>query len=245
MAFAYFGSASNPADNGTNSGSTSVTPPGSMVEGQLVILVAQEKTSGGLAPIGLTTTGGQTWTQIGAGQIESDTIAVKMWFCRYNGTWSANPTVSSAGTAMTLVMHVFDPTSSTQKFFVDKAYRVDAFSSPGPGVATTITGITTLNPSTVTIGIWFVKDNPTWGSISGTGWVTTGSAQYRNSASSDQCCTFGHNIQTSVGTTADASKTMGALNKNSGYTVIFSIQETTVSVKVLGKVKVLGNVKVL
>jgi hypothetical protein len=61
MAITYYGSASRPADNGTNtSNPTAVTPPGGMLAGDLVLMIAQRRASSGT--LAISNAGGQSWT---------------------------------------------------------------------------------------------------------------------------------------------------------------------------------------
>jgi len=63
MAITYFGSASTPVDNGTNTANpTIVTPPANMQDNDFVIIIAcSADTSGTLA---ISETGGQAWTAL-------------------------------------------------------------------------------------------------------------------------------------------------------------------------------------
>ena len=59
MSITYFGSASTPADNGTNTTNpTAVTPPGSMQAGDLVLMIAQSRDS--TATLAISNAGGQS-----------------------------------------------------------------------------------------------------------------------------------------------------------------------------------------
>ena len=57
----YFGSASQPADNSTYTTSPAViTPPSSMQQGDLVVMIAQARSTTGT--LSISQAGGQTWT---------------------------------------------------------------------------------------------------------------------------------------------------------------------------------------
>lgn len=248
MAFTYFGSASNPSDNGSASGTVAVTPPASMVAGDLAILIAVQGTPGGVSPIGLSDAGGQSWTAVLGDnvQIESSGVATKLWFCRFNGTWSASPACETTSGSLTVVLHVFTPTAAKNSLFLDLRSSNTVFSLPGVGVPITCPGRTTLSPNAVVIACWIAGDNPTWTFGGEAGWSLLGNAQYRNStASYNSSLSSAYYLQASPGATGDVTNTQGSLNRSAGYTVSFAVKEESVSVKILGKVKILGAVKVL
>lgn len=223
MAITFFGSASTPADNGTNTASpTSVTPPGSMVEGDLVLLIAHERA--GSASITVNTTGGQSWTALSS--IGASSLTARMFWCRFNGTWAADPSVNfSTGVCNTLVMLVYRPTTGSNVWAVDQALVELDFVAPSSPFTVTITGQTTTQPSTVTVAGWFTADDNTWGSLSGSGWAVAGAAQYRNTSGSDQSCTFADKIQTSAGATGNVSKNQATLGGDAGTSLIVTFYE--------------------
>ena len=114
MAITYFNSASTPADNGTSTGTPiAVTPPGSMVTGDLVVMFGYYR---GNSTIAVSATGGQTWsTAMASTNSGGSTISYFVTWCRYNGTWGANPSLSfsTSSTNCNVVMHVFRPTTGT------------------------------------------------------------------------------------------------------------------------------------
>lgn len=201
----YFGSSSNPADNGSlgNTATPSITPPASMVSGQLALLVAATE---GATSLTINNAGGQTWNALT--EILGATRARIFW-CIFDGTWDADPSVNTAGGAndtTTLVMHVFSPPAG------HTTWAVDVAQSAGPifptGSVYTISGQTTTQASTVTLATWRVDGAAyTWGSITGSGWAVTGDAQYRNTFDTDSSHTFAHKIQTSAGANGNVSKT--------------------------------------
>ena len=114
MAITYFGSASTPADNGTSTGTPiAVTPPVSMVTGDLVVMFGYYR---GTSTIAVSATGGQTWsTAMASTTASGPTLSYFVTYCRYNGTWGANPSLSfsTSSTNTNVVMHVFRPTTGT------------------------------------------------------------------------------------------------------------------------------------
>src|SRR5262245_59007237 len=181
MAITFFGVASQPADNSTQVGPTvTVTPPASMVAGDLIIVIGQYR---GAGTVNITTSnlGGQSWSQFR--HANATNCRVRLFFCRFNGTWSANPsfTVTSGTLPMTVVMHVFRPTSSTKHFILDVGPTRGTFTAGSTPFTKSITGLTTKQANTVTIAVFASVDDNTWDTLTGSGWTQSGlSAQYRN-----------------------------------------------------------------
>ncbi len=64
--------------------------------------------------------GNQIWTTEAAQSQTNCTI--RLFWCRFNGTWSANPSVNFSGTTCnTVVMHVFRPSNTSSVWQVDVA----------------------------------------------------------------------------------------------------------------------------
>lgn len=213
----YFGSASTPADNGTGTADpTAVTPPSGMLAGDLVCMIGQERSLG--TTLQVSQAGGQTWTSENPLSISNQTV--RLFWCTFNGTWSANPSVDFLGTTCNSVqMHVFRAPTADHTWSVNQAL-VELDDSTDPF---TITGQTTTGSDpTVTLGGWFSADDNTWGSISGTGWVVTGLAQYRNTSGQDQSASYAHKIQTSAGATGNVSKSQLTLGADASTTFIIS-----------------------
>lgn len=219
----YFGSASNPADNGSLGGASpvAVTPPASMVAGDLVCMY-------GIAllenPAAVAEAGGQTWTT--EAQYASGNIRTRLMWCRFNGTWSANPSVhftnGDGRPNTTVVMHVFRPVDGTSLWGINQAHA----GQPLTGTTQTITGQTTTgNRRTVTVAGWFSHDDNTWGNLSGTGWEVTGGAQYRNTADADTSATFAHKFQNSPGATGNVSKDQLTLGPDNSAGTIITFEE--------------------
>jgi hypothetical protein len=204
MPITYHNSASTPADNGSNSTTTvAVTPPASMQAGDLVILHAIQR---GTATMSVSEAGGQAWFSRTAYASNISCVGQVFW-CRFNGTWSANPSIAfTAGTNTTVVMHVLRPSDTSKLWAIENETAGGGFGAPASPFTVSITGFTTVNPSTVAVGFWHSSDDNTWGSLSGTGWVVTGSAQYRNTAGSDTSGSYAHRIQSSAGATNSPSK---------------------------------------
>lgn len=195
---AYFGSASVPADNGSNATSTlTITPPGSMVAGDLVIVHASSRTTGTWS-VGVT--GGQTWNSVAT--ITND----RLFWCVFNGTWSADPRFDcTASTCTTAKMDVFTGSATSWDWEVDVS--VSTAGATAPVSDCPVTGITTITAKAVAYAAWTVRAAQTWGSLTGTGWVVAGDAQYRNTAQSGNSISHAYKLMPSAGATGDVQKT--------------------------------------
>ncbi len=158
----YFGSASNPTDNGASNEpvTLAVTAPGSMVAGDLVFLIGQNgaATTGQMA---ISATGGQTWNTKDETAANAQCVAV--WWCEYNGTWSADPSIifsAQSGTIpTTAVMHVFRPGDASETWTIDQAYQGAGFAAAATPVRT---GQTTTKSNTVSLAGFCSADDNTW-----------------------------------------------------------------------------------
>jgi hypothetical protein len=93
-----FGETRIPAtQDGTNAGPTvTLAPPTSMVAGQLVLVYLNYR---GAVTWSNSTTGGQTWSS-SANTQQSTTTTARLFWCIFNGTWSADPVFTvTTGTA--------------------------------------------------------------------------------------------------------------------------------------------------
>lgn len=223
MAITYVGSASNPADNASNTVNPTVVDPStiSMVSGDLVILYAQVKTIS-LTPV-ISQAGGQTWNSEAVYASQTG-MSARLFWCRFNGTWSANPSVNLGGTSgNTVVMHVFRPSAGSNTWEVDVAFASATFAATTGAV--TIPTRNTVADSTVSLATWGTADDNSWTSLTGTGWVVTGLAQYRNLAGTDASSTFAHRIMTVAGATNAVSKTQTVVTNDAGVYGIITFKE--------------------
>jgi len=218
----YIGSASTPADGATATGTSAtpaVTPPVGVRVGDIVVFTAMTRDSAGQS-FAISQASGQSWSSVNA--IANTNIAAGMFYSRFNGSWGSNPSIAvSGGTSpYSAVMHVYRPPFPEATWAVDQAFTELDFTAPGSPFTVTITGQTTTKGHTVTLAGWFTADENTWGSISGTGWVVPGSAQYRNTSGSDLSATFAHKIQTAAGATGNVSQNQATLGGDAGTTFI-------------------------
>lgn len=207
MAITYFGSASSPVDNGTqtDAAARTVTPPASMQVGDLVYVVVSDRNTG--ITITNSVTGGQSWTALG--QVASGSQTTRVFWARFNGTWSADPSFESSYKALayafTVVMHVFRPTGTSNTWAIDVA-QTSGSATPSSPYDVTATGQTALTASTVTLATFF----NTWGnaqtfSLQTAGWNVAGSAQYRNLSLGVTSLQTDYKIQTSTGATGNVT----------------------------------------
>lgn len=199
----YFGSASNPADNGTNTTSPIViTPPASMVAGDLVYVHAMVSATD--RTIDMSAAGGQTWTSEAYG----NNNVHRIFWCQFDGTWDTDPSIAISGTgAKQAVMHVFRPTVGTNTWAVDVG---PTYSTLAPSITPTIVDGTTGQKSTVTIGVWSYGGTNVYSSTMGTGWSLLGSSQYRNTSSGSNTTSYAYNIQSRRATLNNVQKTQSA-----------------------------------
>ena len=225
MSITYFGSASTPADNGTNTADpTAVTPPGGMQAGDLVLMVAQARDLWGT--LAISNTGGQSWTS--ETQQNRINCRIRLFWCRFNGTWSANPSVSMGSTnCNTVVMHVFRPSNTSSLWQVDVAQASGNFPAPPSPYTVPIPGITTATDGALVFAAWASVDDNTWGSLTG-GWSTPGSAQYRNRSGSDQSQTHAYRVMPTAGATGNVSKNQATLGGDAGRYLIIAFKAVIV-----------------
>lgn len=221
MAATFFGYAIVPTtDDGTNTADpTAIAPPGSMAAGDLVILWATART--GSATLAISQAGGQSWNT--EDSATSTNITSRLFWCRFNGSWSANPSVSfGATTCNSVSMLVFRPSTGANLWAMEQAESVAAFAA---AATITITGQTTGRIS-VAVALWSTVDNNTWGSLSGTGWIKTSlPAQNRNSSGQDTSQTWAYQIQTAAGATNNVSQTEATLGNDLGVAAIACFYE--------------------
>ena len=221
MAITYFGAASTPADNGTNTADpTAITPPGSMVAGDLVFIAARASGTTGTASI--SQAGGQSWTALT--QRNATQCRTNCFYCRYNGTWSANPSVAFSSTTNNIaVMWVFRPTSGSNQWAVDVAETSATYTAPTTPFTVTITGKTTLTDGALVVAIWTSADDNTWGSLTA-GWTVAGGAQYRNTSGTNQGSVTGaYLVKSPAGATGNVAKNQATLGGDAGtqYIIVF------------------------
>lgn len=223
MEITYYGSASNPVDNGTNTTNpTVITPPAGMRQGDLVLMIAQSRSN--TETLAISNTGGQSW--ISEAQQNQTNCRIRLFWCRFNGTWTANPSVSfssSLSYPRTVVMHVFRPSNTSSVWEVDVAKVSGNFAAPTFPYTVTIPGITTLTDGALVFATWASSDDNTWGSLT-SGWLTPGLSQYRNLSGLDQSQTHAYKIMSITGATGNVSKNQATLGGDAGAYLIIAFK---------------------
>jgi hypothetical protein len=189
--------------------------------GDLVVVYCQSRGTTDTWSIGVT--GGQSWTSE-THYYATSAVSCRTFWCTFDGTWDADPRFDcSATNGTSAIMHVFRPDSTSKTWAVDVAQDADQIASPSSPFTVTRIGLTTGHTDTVTIASWHTADDNTWGSLSGSGWTLTGSAQYRNTHSSDSSATFAHHLNASSGATVpDVSKNQATLGGDAAAVTIMS-----------------------
>lgn len=229
MAITHFGSVSVPTDNGAQDdfSTVSITPPTSMVSGQLVFVrVTVRNATEGVSQVHA---GGQTWTEGTLRQGASQTS--RSYYCIFNGTWSANPSWASdfqLGAAFTIFMSVFSPTAGSE-FFLDVADTYNFASAPTTPFDITIAGQTpTSSASVVTIADWSCQsDARTWALQTG-GWTNAIGTQIRSTTGSGMSMSRAYLIQTSASATGDVTNRQDSTG-NATQRNIITFREAVIS----------------
>lgn len=231
MAITFFGQVGIPTDNGTSATSplTFSNPPiASMQTGDLVIVYLYARNAA--ATFTNSVTGGQTWNSSTVLQGGGPVLSSQVFWCRFNGTWTAGPAFTFSSTTNTnAIMNVFRPTSTAHDWGIDPnglgaGIFLEAFAAASPVVLGAF-GITTEHASTVSFAIWSTDDDNTWGTLTGSGWSKTSmSAQFRNTSGSDTSSSYAYNIKTTLGASVpNPGQSQATLGNDPGITgaVIF------------------------
>ena len=210
-AITFFGATSNPTDGGAlpdSTNPTAITPLASMAAGDLVELTGISRDNS--ATIAVSATGGQTWTC--TTQTSASVPTLRKCWARFNGTWSANPSMShnTSGSAFTLLMKVFRPTSGSSTWVVDAAYAA-ASSTPSSPFDVTVTGQTSTAAGTLTVAEWHTgQDSSTW-ALQTSGWSQP-QADYTNTTGSGLNSAFAYKVNSSAGATGNVTNRTNAAN---------------------------------
>jgi hypothetical protein len=221
MAITYFGSASNPADAEANyAKTTAVVPPADMAAGDLVIVYAQVSTKS--MTIAVSEAGGQTWTSE-AGQVVGNYTYRRIFWCRFDGTWDANPSFAysgreSTGYAHSVVMHVFRPSNGANTWEQDVALITTTESVTAVPYTATLAGFNTATDGALALAMWgSISAARTYGGV-GAPWSQLGSNNYRNTQGTyDVNCSFCYQVKASAGATGDAVQTMSGNTGTMGH----------------------------
>lgn len=224
MAITYFGKAHNPASDGSDSGTrttVTVTPPASMVTGDLVYVHVRTR---GEPTLSVGVTGGQTWNPLANTNTPG---SARVFWCRYNGTWDADPRFdqSLSANTMSAFMVVFRPTDGANTWDVDVAEVAGAFSAPGAPGDVTVAEITTLTDGAVVLVAWANSVAATWG-LQTVGWTNPGSlAQLRELAGNDVSTSIAYQIKATAGATGAITNRQLSATLSAGLSTIIAFKE--------------------
>ena len=217
----YVASAANPNDNGSlGASSVAVTPPGGMTTGDLVILVANSRVN--TVAMTMSAQGGQTWT---AQTNINTTGSQRIFWARYNGTWSANPSVAfTDATNTTVVMHVFRPSLPANTWAIDVAQTSSASSPSGGNDDVSIASISTMTNGALVFATWTSVNNNQWALQTG-GWANAGNSQYRNRQSSDASQSSAYQVKATFGATGAVVNRQTSAGPDNGNISIVAFKE--------------------
>jgi hypothetical protein len=243
-AVTFFGSASNPADNGNpntqNNGVYAVTPPASMLTGDLCVMITQCLSTAAPFTTHIPCPQEQAWTSetIQAGT----TISTQLHWCTFNGTWSSNPagfiapstrggmrmgcgkSLGDTTIPFSVILLVFRPTTTSKTWAVDVAKASATYTAPTTPFTVTRTGITTVANNTVAIAVWSSADDNTWTTLAGAGWVQVGT-QFRNLAGGDMSTAAAYQIMATGAATGNVSLNQATNGGDAGNTTIIGLKE--------------------
>lgn len=203
---------SAPADNATQNDQTSraLALSGVGVTGDLIVVFPVVRSA--TETFSVVQTGGQTWAA--ATLRQGSQLSVQPYYCRFNGTWTQNPSFRTTGQTnipFSLVAAVYRPTTGTNTWALDGvgAEWYSTFAAPTTPYDVTITGRTALSASTVNLFLWAVLDELTW-TLQTAGFTNPGFAQYRNTEGADISVALADKILTSATGTGDVVNREGS-----------------------------------
>jgi len=211
---AYFGSATNPADNASfldTANPCVITPPGSMVADQLVVVQVEFNNNTTTRNIAISATGGQTWNSFIHNGAPHN---YALFWTQFNGTWSANPSWTHGSSALTTGfcahMQVFNPsTGSPVAWAVDVSDSVATYAAPTTPFDVTTTGQTSIANNTVTLAIFTCGNGALTWSLQTGGWSNPGGqTQWRNTSGGN--VSVAYKIQTAAGATGNVTNRQSA-----------------------------------
>lgn len=213
-------SASNPADNGSKAGPTTIiSPPSGLMSGDLVIIAASYR---GAANINMAATGGQNWNAFDQ-MANGNVLRSRIFFTVFNGTWSGNPSVSigSGNLGLSAVMHVFRNTDPYNP--IDVWQNSGTFNSPGNPRNVQIDSFNTSSNGAMVLAFWFTADDNSW-ALQSLDWSNIELAQYRNRQGSDSSISSAYKSLETPGPSGDVINRQTANGGDAGNWHVFSIR---------------------
>jgi len=229
MAISVFGVAANPADLSSfneNSGACAITPPASMTSGQLVVIFSDSMSANGARVHHISQAGGQTWN---TAFTTTTAFNTGVFWCQFNGTWSANPSVAVTSNATSegfqAAMLVISPSGASPTWSLESSGTNTNYAAPSSPFNVTTSGLTPVTQNTIAVAYWFtgvsVLPSPAY-TLQTSGWVAPGgAAQWRNS--NRGTVALGVNLGTSPGSPTGSVTTQMSASQG-GWTnmMIFS-----------------------
>jgi hypothetical protein len=169
-----------------------------MQVGDLYVIVA---TYSGTATLSLSQTGGQTWTA--EANIQVNGLTTRVFWCRYNGAWTANPSITNTTGTQPLTLYSFAfATTAGMHPEIDVAFD----SAVHNGGSVTVPGLTTNTAGALALVGWISNDNNTY-SAPGAGWSTMGGQQqWRNDNGSDNTIALAYRVMPTPGATGAVTR---------------------------------------
>jgi hypothetical protein len=229
VAITFLGSASNPADNSSQAGPgpNSLTPVASMAAEDVALVWLTQRVAGADTTFNVNNKGGQFWHELIT--FSTTNLSMALVACRFNGTWSANPTFENTGgsaTPLTVKMDVFRP-SAGKRLDIDVWPLAAAFAAGSTPFTKNITGITTLTAGAVAVAAWASVDANTYGTLT-SGWSNAGGSQIRNSSGSQTSISTAYQVFSTAGATGNVSENQATLGGDAGASMILALSERNI-----------------
>jgi hypothetical protein len=218
------------SDNSTTTATNaSITPPSGMRADDYVVVYVAARTT---ATVTNPTTGGQSWT---AGtNTQANGLSFRIFHCRFNGTWTANPNFNwTNNVAYQVWMVVFRGVDTTTA--IDAGPNIASFAAPASPYDVTIAAstITTVTASAMVIASWHSADNNTW-ALQTAGWSNpNGQAQWRHGGGSDSSTALAYKEQvTAGGSEAVTNRQTGFNAPDAGIRSILALRPSSASLTI-------------
>jgi hypothetical protein len=219
------GDARMPATDGASSAVTNATftPPEGLEVNDLVLVFASVRNAA--VTISAPSTDGQTWT--GNTAVQANNLTYRSFYCKFNGTWSANPNfswVTSAPYVMWMV--VFRGVNTTTA--VDAA-EVTASQAAAATFTNASSAITTATDNAVVVHCFTSADDNTWGSHTSGFSLPYARTQWRNASTTGNSITIGYQTQAAHGGSTSFSATEATLGNDAGIRAVIALKPASVA----------------
>jgi len=197
--------------NTTNGADIFFTQPAAVL-GDLI--VAQVFVRANTAPWLVGVTGGQDWNKtvvhVGANH------SYATFFCRFNGTWAADPSFLNTSTEGTVgFIHVFRPTDPNARWGLEQ-YALGS----GAGTGFTITGVTPRSQNTVSLATVVSIDDNEYVLTTPGRWSWPGIKQQRTTGGADGAISTVYLTQAAPSATGNVTLTQATLGADAGLTMV-------------------------